>query len=104
MTIFEDFVSWYNNKDGVPSQEAMQKMMEFYHIKGVYMLKLGCTIPNLANICLRKSTNSKFYPFVEADKDLHDKIREDMTAGPSFVFARKSCCGSNIYSKLRKHL
>ena len=54
------------------------------------MLKLGCTLPNLANICLHKSTNSKFYPFVEADKDLHDKIREDMTGGPSIVFTRQA--------------
>ena len=54
------------------------------------MLKLGSTLPNLTNICLHKSTNIKFYPFVEADKDLHDKIREDMTGGPSIVFTRKT--------------
>ena len=90
MTTFQDFVRWYNNKDVVPTLEAMQKMMEFYHNKGIDMLKLGCTLPNLANICLHKSTNSKFYPFVEADKDLHDKIREDMTGGPSIVFTRKA--------------
>ena len=89
MTTFQDFVRWYNNKD-VPTLEAMQKMMEFYHNKGIDMLKLGFTLPNLANICLHKSTNSKFYPFVEADKDLHDKIREDMTGGPSIVFTRKA--------------
>ena len=90
MTTFQDFVRWYNNKDVVPTLEAMQKMMEFYHNKGIDMLKLGCTLPNLANICLHKSTNSKFYPFVETDKDLHDKIREDMTGGPSIVFTRKA--------------
>ena len=90
MTTFQDFVRWYNNKDVVPTLEAMQKMMEFYHNKGIDMLKLGCTLPNLANICLHKSTNSKFYPFVEADKDLHDKIGEDMTGGPSIVFTRKA--------------
>ena len=90
MTTFQDFVRWYNNKDVVPTLEAMQKMMEFYHNKGIDMLKLGCRLPNLANICLHKSTNSKFYPFVEADNDLHDKIREDMTGGPSIVFTRKA--------------
>ena len=90
MATFRDFVKWYNNKDVVPTLEAMQKMMEFYHNKGIDMLKLGCTLPNLANICLHKSTNHKFFPFVEADKDLHDKIREDMTGGPSIVFTRKA--------------
>ena len=37
MTIFQDFVRWYNNKDVVPTLEAMQKMMEFYHNKGIDM-------------------------------------------------------------------
>ena len=90
MATFRDFVKWYNNKDVVPTLEAMQKVMEFYHNKGIDMLKLGCTLPKLANICLHKSTNLKFFPFVEADKDLHDKIREDMTGGPSIFFTRKS--------------
>ena len=54
------------------------------------MLKLGCTLPNLANICLHKSTSNKFYPFVEVDKELFDKIRDYMTSGPSIVFTRKA--------------
>ena len=68
MTTFQDFVRWYNNKDVVPTLEAMQKMMEFYHNKEIDMLKLVCTLPNLANICLHKSTNSKFYPFLKQTK------------------------------------
>ena len=90
MTTFQDFVRWYNNKDVVPTLDAMQKMMEFYHNKGIDMLKLGCTLPNVANTCLHKSTNNKCYPFVEADKVLHDKIRKDMTGGPSIVFTTKA--------------
>ena len=54
------------------------------------MLKLGCTLPNLANICLYKSTSAKFHPFTETDKDLLQKIREDMVGGPSIVFTRKA--------------
>ena len=54
------------------------------------MLKLGCTLPYLANICLHKSANYKFYPFCESDKDLCEKIREDMTGGSSIVFTRCS--------------
>ena len=90
MTVFKDFLKWYNNKDVVQTLEAMQKMIQFYYNKGIYMLKLGCTLPNLANICLHKSTNYKFYPFCESDKDLCEKIREDMTGGPSIVFTRKA--------------
>ena len=52
------------------------------------MLKLGCTLPNLANICSHKSTDSKFYPFTETDKDLLEKIREHLAGGLSIVFTR----------------
>ena len=51
MQYFSDFLKWYNNEDVVPTLEAMQKMIEFYHNKGIDMLKLGYTLPNLANIC-----------------------------------------------------
>ena len=68
----------------------MQKMLVFYHKKGIDMWKLGCTLPNLANICLHKSTSAKFYPFTESDKDLLQKIREDTVDGPSIVFTRKA--------------
>ena len=60
MQNFSDFLKWYDNKDVVPTPEAMQKMIEFYHNKGIDMLKLGRTLPNMANICLDKSTDSKF--------------------------------------------
>ena len=90
MQYFSDFLKWYNNKDVVLTLEAMQKKIEFYNNKGIDMLSFGCTLPNLAIICLHKSTDSKFYPFTESDKDLKEKIREDMVGGPSIVFRRKA--------------
>ena len=77
----------------------MQKMIEFYLHKEIDMLKLGCTLPNLANICLHKSTDSKFYPFTESDKDLLEKIREDMVGGPSIVFTRKAVVDETFIRK-----
>ena len=65
MQYISDFLKWYNNKDVVPTIEAMQKMIEFHDSKGIDMLKLGCTLTKLANICLQKSTDSKFYLFTE---------------------------------------
>ena len=44
----------------------------------------------LANICLHKSTNHKFYRFFEEDEDLCKKIREDMTGGPSVFITWKA--------------
>ena len=102
MTTFKDFLRWYNNKDVVPTLEAMQKMIDFYHNKGIDMLKLGCPLPNLANICLHKSTRAKFYPFTETDKDLLEKIREDMVGGPSIVFTRRAVVDETFIRKSQK--
>ena len=77
----------------MPTLEAMKKMIEFYHSKRIDMLKLSCTLPNLANICLHSSTNVKFYPFPEGNKDFLEKIRDDMVGGPSIVFTRKAVVG-----------
>ena len=68
----------------------MQKMVQFYLQKEIDTLDFGCTLLNLANICLHKSTNEKLYPFCESDRDLCEKIREDMTGGPPIVFTRKA--------------
>ena len=74
----------------MPTLEAMQEKIAFYYDKDIVMLKLGCTLSNLANICLHKSTDAKFYPFKEADKDLLENFREDVVGGPSIVFTRKA--------------
>ena len=77
----------------------MKKLIEFYHDKGIDILKLGCTLPNLANICLHKSADYKFYPFFSSDSDLLEKIREDMTGGPSIVFTRKAVAHETFFQK-----
>ena len=78
MQYFSDFLKWYNKKDVVPTLEAMQKMIEFYHNMGIDKLKLVCTLPKLGSLCLHKSTDSKFYPFTQSNKELPEKIREDI--------------------------
>ena len=88
MTSFKDFLRWYNKKDVVPTLEAMQKWIAFYHDKDIDMLKLGCTLPNLANICLHKSTDAKFYPFTEGNKDRLEKKPRDVVGG---FYTQSSC-------------
>ena len=78
MLAFRDFLRWYGTKGVVPTLGPMQKTVDFYHNKGIDMLKVGCTLPNLANTCLHKSTTAKFHPFTESDKDILEKIREEM--------------------------
>ena len=93
MQSFKDFLRWYDNTNVVATPEVMKKIIEFYHSKRIDMLMLGCTLPNLANICLHSFTNVKFYPFPKGDKDLLEKIREDMVGGPCIVFTRKAVVG-----------
>ena len=59
MQSIKDFLRWYNNKDIVPTLEAMQKLFEFYHNK-VIMLEACCTLPEWNNICLYSSSSAKF--------------------------------------------
>ena len=65
-------------------------MIALYHDKDIDTLKLGCALPNLANICLHKSTDAKSYPFTEGGKNLLEKIPEDVVGGPSIVFTSKA--------------
>ena len=62
-------------------------------------MRLGCTLPNLANICLHKSTDAKIYLFTEADNDLLEKIRDDVVGGPSIVFTRKAVVDETFIPK-----
>ena len=93
MQSFSDYLHWFNNKDVVPTLEAMKKMIQVHHEKGIDMINFGCTFPNVAIICLHSSTSANFYPFPEGDKDLVDKIREEMVDGTSIVFTQKVVVG-----------
>ena len=100
LSSFKDFLRWFNNKKLVPNLEAMQKIITSYHNKNNEILKLGCTLPNLAKICLHKTTNAKIYPFTERYKDLFRKISEDMVGGPSIVFTSKPVVDKTFFCKL----
>ena len=86
MQNFSEFLKWYNNEDVLPTLDAMQKMISFYHNKVIIMLKLGCTLPNIAKFCLHNSTDSKVDLFTESDEELLETTREDMVGDPSIIF------------------
>ena len=67
----------------------MRNMDDFFYNEGIEILQLGCTLPNQATICLHKSNNAKFHPFMLSDKGVTKKRRKDMVGGPSIVFTRK---------------
>ena len=82
----------------------MQKTIALYHEKDIDLLKLVFNLPNLANICLHKCTDTKYYPFTEGDKDLLEKVLEDIVGGPSIVFTRKAVVHENFFPKFYKIL
>ena len=88
MISFKDLWHWYKKK--IPSLEVMQETTTFHHNKTTDILKLGCILPNLANICLHKSTDTKIYLFTEANKDFSEKTRENVVGGPSVVSTGKA--------------
>ena len=104
MCTFKDFLRWYNNKDVVPTLETMQKMLALYHKKGIDMLKLGCTLAKLANICLHKSTSAKSYPFTETDKRLVAKDSRRYGWWTFYRFHTYGCSRRNFYPEIRKYL
>ena len=54
------------------------------------MLKLGCILPNLANIWLHKSTDAKFYPFTEGTKTYWKKFEKtSLVVHVSFLHAKQ---------------
>ena len=98
MSSFKHLLRWYNNKVVVPTLEAMQKRLIFTMTK-ISMLKLGCTLPNLANVCSQKSSEAKFYPFMEGDKDVLEKNGENVVGGPSIGFTRKAVVNETFIRK-----
>ena len=89
MRSFEDFFRWHNNVDAVPTLEAIQKTITFTHCNVIYILKFGSTLPKLATFCLHNYSDTKIYPFTEADENLWEHIRENVVGGLCIVSTRK---------------
>ena len=92
------FLKWWNKKDFFPKLKKIQKILEIHDEKRIYMLKLGCTLPNMANERLHKSTDSKTYPFTETDRTLFEKIREDVIG----CLHPQSCSREKFYREVNE--
>ena len=85
----------YNDKEVGPTLEAIPKRIKYYQNK-VDMLKLGSTHLYVAIIFFQKlHQNWKIYLLFECDNDFYEKIREDMTNGPSIDFMLKAVVDQN---------
>ena len=100
LSSFKVFLRWYNNKDVFPTLEAIQIKIAFYHDENTDMLKLGCTLPNLANIYLHKLTDASFYSSAEAYKDLLETNADVVVCSSFIIFGRKSVVDEIFVGKL----
>ena len=74
-------------------------MIVFYHDKAIDVLKLGCSVPNVANICLFKSTDAKIYSVTEGNKDFLEQNREDIFGFLYIVFTQKAGVDETLIRK-----
>ena len=66
------------------------------------MLKLGCTLLYLENICLHKSTEAEFYPPTERGRDLLENILGEVVGRPSLGFTHQAVVAETFTRKTRK--
>ena len=100
---FKFFLQWYNNnKDVVLTLGAMQNCSVLSSEK-FDISKLGCTLPNSANICPQKWTKKNYTQFAKAIKISARKLERLWWMDHQFVYA-KSCCGQNLYKGFAKYL
>ena len=71
-------------------------MIQLNYFSEKNLLTLRCTLPNLKNVCLNKSTKYKFYPFFESDKDKCEKVQENLTGCISLVFTQKAVVDETV--------
>ena len=60
----------------IPPWKRCKKKIQFYHNKGIDILKLGFNLLNLANIFLHKSTSYKICPFAKKIKICVKKLEK----------------------------
>ena len=64
-------------------------MIAFYDDEDIDVLQLVFSSPNLANICLHKSTDTKSNPFTEGDEDLLEKFGKSLVVQLSFLHGKQ---------------
>ena len=87
MSSLKEILRWYNG-DVVPTLEAMQNMIAFYHNKNFVMLKLSCILPILTYNCLYRSTDASLMDMKQcckisertwlADHRLYSRVKQSL--------------------------
>ena len=87
---FKYLSRWCKNNDVARALEALQKVVAFRHERCINKLKLGCTKPNLAHICLQSFTSAKLNTIKGNEETMLSKSRKGMVQCRTIVFTGKT--------------
>jgi hypothetical protein len=94
------YLKYYNELDVVPLHGVIKKMNDFYntHCYGVDMFNDGLGIPGLAQKIMMRLVDEDitFHVLDKSNRDLYEKIRDQITGGPSIVFCRYQEAGKTL--------
>ena len=86
MTIFRDFLVWYNNLDVGPFVTAVENLQRYFFKRNIDIFKISISVPGLARHMLFESGRSVAL-LDEKNKDLYYTIKRNI-GGPSIIFNR----------------
>jgi G:T-mismatch repair DNA endonuclease (very short patch repair protein) len=93
MKTMADFLTWYNNLDVKPFQEAIKVQSKLYEERGIDMFKDAVSIPGVAVQwsfdVIKKSGVVVDIPLIsKKNSDLYHTVRNNIVGGPSIIFHR----------------
>ena len=96
MTIFRDFLEYYNNLDVGPFVQAVEKMQKFYFDHHIDLFKVAVSVPGIARRWLFQTAHNaktNFGLIQPQDDDLYYTIKQNIVGGPSIIFTRDAEVG-----------
>ena len=99
MQAFRDFLRWHNRETRCLDFEGYAENGYNLPQQRFWPTPAGSTLPNLAKNCLQKSNSAKNYLLTDSDKDMPEKIYQDIFSGPLIVFTRKAAVEENLIHK-----
>ena len=101
MSSFKDFMGWSSNKDGVLTLVTMHTKINFYHKEDIDMLSWVVHYQTWSTFVCTNLQKQNFYLIAESDKDLLEKIRENVAGGHYVNFTRKAVVDETFFESLQ---
>ena len=89
MSIFKDFLIYYDNLDVHPFVQAVKKMQLFYFDHHIVLFKLDVSVPSIARqwiFQMAHDVKGSFGLVQPQDNDLYCIIKQNIVGGPSIIF------------------